>query len=242
MSLKPLILGEKRDWNERLIFSHWNNKVSVMSQKYRLDNENQLFDMDNDHGQTKDIAENYPVIAEQLIEAKNNWQNEVLAELDRNEKRPFTIGHPDFVYTQLPARDGVPHGNIERSNRYPNSSFFENWTSKSDSITWDVDVLADGEFEVEIYYTCTEKDTGAVFELSWGKNKLTGKISEPHDSPLKGMENDRVERMESYVKDFKPKKVGTIHLHEGKGMLILKATEIPGDKVMDIRQLILKRI
>jgi arylsulfatase A-like enzyme len=242
VSLKSLILNEKQEWNDRLIFSHWNNKVSVRSQRYRLDNENQLFDMENDHGQTTDIAEDYPEITDQLLEAKNSWQNEVLAELHRNEKRPFTIGHPGFVYNQLPARDGVPHGNIERSNRYPNCTFFENWTSKSDSITWDVEVLADGEFEVEIYYTCSEKNTGSVFELNLGENKLTGKITEPHNPPLTGMENDRVERMESYVKDFKPLNLGTIHLQKGEGKLTLKATEIPGNEVMDVRLLMLKRI
>ncbi len=177
-----------------------------------------------------------------LVSAKNNWQNEVLAKLDRNQERPFTIGHPDFTYNQLPARDGVPHGNIERSNRYPNCTFFTNWISKTDSITWDVDVLEDGNFEVDIYYTCQEEDTGSVFELSCGNNKLTGKITEAHDPPLTGMENDRTERMESYVKDFKPLKAGTIQLQKGKRKLILKATDIPGKQVMDVQLLMLKKI
>lgn len=242
LSLKSLILNEKQEWNDRLIFSHWNNRVSVRSPRYRLDNENQLFDMENDHGQTTNVAEKYPEMAEQLRKAKNDWANQVLTELKRNEKRPFTIGHPDFTYNQLPARDGVPHGNIERSNRYPNCTFFTNWTSKSDSITWDVEVLADGEFEVEIYYTCSEKNTGSVFELSLGENKLTGKVTEAHNPPLEGMENDRIERMESYVKDFKPLNLGTILLQKGEGKLTLKATEIPGNEVMDVRLLMLKRI
>jgi len=242
ISLKPLIFEEKQEWQDRLIFSHWNNRVSVRSQKYRLDNNNQLFDMQNDHGQKTDVSTEHPEVSAQLTEAKNNWQKEVLSELDRDEKRPFTIGHPDFTYNQLPARDGIPHGNIERSNRYPNCTFFTNWISITDSITWDVDVLADGDFEVEIYYTCPEHDTGSVFELSFGENNLTGKITEPHNPPLKGMGNDRVERMESYVKDFKPLKVGTIHLQKGKGKLTLKAIEIPGDELMEVRLLMLKRI
>jgi len=242
VSLKSLILEKNPVWKERLIFSHWNNRISVRNQKFRLDNDNRLFDIENDRGQKTDISAEYPEMTAKLVSAKNNWQNEVLAKLDRNQERPFTIGHPDFIYNQLPARDGVPHGNIERSNRYPNCTFFTNWISKTDSITWDVDVLEDGNFEVDIYYTCQEEDTGSVFELSCGNNKLTGKITEAHDPPLTGMENDRTERMESYVKDFKPLKAGTIQLQKGKRKLILKATDIPGKQVMDVRLLMLKKI
>jgi hypothetical protein len=63
-------------------------------------------------------------------------------------------------------------------------------------------VLADGYFEVEIYYTCSPEDVGSSFELSFGNSSLSGKITEGHDPPLRGMENDRVPRMESYVKEF----------------------------------------
>lgn len=78
-------------------------------------------------------------------------------------------------------------------------------------------MLADGDFEVT--YTCPEKDFASTFELSFGSNKLTWKITKAHNPPLKGMEYDRVERMESYVKDFKPLTVGVIHLDKGKGKL-----------------------
>jgi hypothetical protein len=103
------------------------------------------------------------------------------------------------------------------------------------------EVLADGVFEVEIYYTCPPEDVGSVFELSFAGEKLTGIISEAHNPPIQGMENDRVERMESYVKDFKSLKLGTIHLKKGEGILSLKATDIPGRQAMDFRLLILKR-
>ena len=242
ISLKPLLFESDAEWEDRIIFSHWGNRTSARNQKYRLDNSNQLFDMDKDPGQNTDISEEHPEITKQLILSKNQWESEVLSLLDEKEKRPFTIGHPDFVYNQLPARDGIAHGSIERSNRWPNCSFFRNWKSTNDSITWDIEVLADGDFEVEIYYTCPEKDTGAAFEISCGKNKLTGKITKGHNPPLTGMENDLVERMESYVKDFKPLKVGTIHLEKGEKQLTLKAIVIPGEQVMEMRLLMLSRI
>jgi arylsulfatase A-like enzyme len=241
ISLKPLLLDEKPEWEDRLVINNWRNKTSVRSQEYRLGTGGQLFDMPNDPGQTKDISAEKPEIKKQLTQAKEKWEKEVYSELPKKDTRTFPIGHADYKFTQIPARDGVPHGNILRSNRHPNCTFFSNWTSTSDSITWEAEVLADGDFEVEIFYTCPAKDVGSTFELNCGSEKVVGKITEAHDTPLTGMENDRDPRIESYVKDFKPLTIGTIHLTKGKSILTLKATDIPGSQVMDFRLMMLKR-
>lgn len=242
VSLEPLIMNEDQDWEDRLIFNHWGNRTSVRGQRYRLDNLGRLFDMRNDPGQSTDISEDEPEILSRLEAAKTEWETGVLAELPDEDTRPFTVGHPDFRFTQIPARDGKPEGNIKRANRFPNCSFFTGWTSTEDRITWDAEVLAAGDFEVVVYYTCPEKDVGATFELSFGDSKLTARITEAHDPPLTGMENDRDMRIESYVKEFKPLKMGTVQLEKGKGLLTLKALSIPGSQVMDFRLLMLKRM
>ncbi len=198
--------------------------------------------MENDPGQNINIAENIPQIAKELSAEKEKWENEVLSELPETDNRTFTIAHPDFIWTQIPARDGTAHGNIVRSARPPNCSFFTEWTSLSDSITWDAEVLAEGDFEVTIYYTCPVEDVGSIFQLNFGKEKLVSKITEAHDPPLTGMENDRDPRIESYVKDFKPFNIGTIYLNKGIGTLTLKAIEIPRAQVMDFRLLTFKRL
>lgn len=138
----------------------------------------------------------------------------------------------------------MEHGNISRSNpnRFPNDSYFTNWTYIDDRITWDVDVFSGGDFEVVIYYTCAKKDIGSTFEVTLGENKLTGKIIDAFDPPLRGMKHDRIERQESYVKDFKPLNLGTMRLEKGSGQLTLKALEIPGSQVMDFRLLMFNRI
>ena len=242
INLKPLLTEDKPEWEERLLVSHWSGRTSVRSQQFRLDNEGKLFDMESDPGQYEDVSDKFPEISTQLLQAKRNWESEVLSELPETDDRTFTIGHPDYPFTQIPARDGIAHGNIQRSNRFPNDSFFTNWKSTDDSITWEAEVLSGGSFEVEIYYTCPSKDAGSTIELSYAGEKLTHKIYEPHNPPLLGMEHDRVERMESYVKNFKSMKMGTIHLKKGRGVLTLKAKEIPGKEAMDFRLIMLKRI
>ncbi|MFC2125382.1 arylsulfatase [Bacteroidota bacterium] len=242
LSIKTLLLEEEYTWDERFVYNHWRGRTSVRDQQYRLDHQNNLFDMIKDPGQRVDISGKNPEAAQKMIQAKEKWEADVLSELPEQDTRSFPVGHPDFKFTQIPARDGIVSGNIKRSNRWPNCSFYTNWTSVEDEISWDVEVLKEGEYNVTVYYTCPEEDIGSTFALGFKSNRLTGKITEAHNPLLTGMEHDRVERGESYVKDFKPLNLGTIYLEKGYGKLSLKAIEIPGSQVMDFRLMMFERI
>lgn len=240
--LTPLLFEKNPEWEDRLIYNHWNGKTSLRTQKYRLDAEDQLYDIQRDRGQKTDISARYPQMRDSLVKAKADWISEVKPQTAETDKRPFSLGHPSYLYTQLPARDGVPHGMIERSNPYPNDSFFTNWSSANDSITWDVEVLADGKFDVKLYYTADEKNLGSIIELSLGNSKIAKKITEANNPPLEGMENDRVTRKESYVKNFKPMDMGVMVLKEGKGRLTLKTLEVAGREVAEVRLLVFRKV
>jgi arylsulfatase A-like enzyme len=241
ISLKPLLNETTPNWNERFIYSFWNGLTSVRSQQFRLDGKGRLYDMKNGSTQSIVVNSKFPNIANQMIKAKQKWEKEVLSELANEDARPLTIGPSGYPYNHFPARDGTAHGDIERSSRWPNASFFTNWKSLSDSITWEIEVLEEGDFDVEIYYTCLPEAVGSVIELSFAQEKIAKTISVSHNPPLKGMEQDRVKRIESYTKDFKAIEMGNIHLSKGKGLLTLKALEIPNDQVIDFRLLIFKR-
>ena len=241
ISLKPLLLGASGDWPDRMIFSHWAGKTSVRSQRYRLDQSGQLFDMQADPGQARDIAPEQPEVAARLSQALSAWRQELLAKPP--EDRPFTVGYREFPLTPLPARVGVPHGNVRRSAKAPNCSFFQNWTSPADSITWDIEVATAGQYEATIYYTCPEADLGSMIELSFNGSRLEGAVTVANDPPLLGAERDRSPReSESYVKDFKPLRLGVIDLKSGRGELTLRALKVPGKQVMDVRMVLLNLV
>jgi len=235
ISLKPLLLGKAQDWPDRMIFSHQNGRVSVRTQQYRLDDTGKLFDMVADPGQDQDISRGKPQVAAKLSEAVAWWKQEVLPKSAKDD-RPFPVGYGEFPTTILPARDGVPHGNIRRSANAPNCSFFTNWTAADDKITWDIEVASSGKYEAVIYYTCAEQDVGSTIELRFNRSWIQGKVTEPHDPPLIGAEFDRVPRSgESYVKDFRPLRLGVFRLEKGRGELTLRALIVPGRQVMDVR-------
>jgi arylsulfatase A-like enzyme len=239
VSLAPLLLGRGEAWPDRMIFSHWNGNVSVRTQQYRLDAAGKLFDLTKDPGQQHDLTRDEPQTATRLTEAVVRWKRDVLSEL-KKEDRPFTVGYAEFPRTPLPARDGVPHGNVKRSAKAPNCSYFTNWTSPDDRMTWDIEVATSGRYEIVLYYTCAKADVGSRIELSFGDNKVEARVSEAHDPPLVGAEHDRVPRDgESFVKDFKPWNLGVLTLEKGRGLLTLRAVEVAGKQVMDVRAVVL---
>ncbi|MEM8898832.1 MAG: arylsulfatase [Bacteroidota bacterium] len=242
ISISKTLHTEKVNWEDRYILNNWKDQISIRSQKYRLSREGELYDIEEDRGQHIDLSEELPEVKAAMQEVAEDFLRQRTEELPPVDERPFYLGHPAMTFTQIPARDGTAHGNIQRSNRWPNCSFFTNWTSLTDSISWEVEVPQSGTFRVQLYYTCPQGDEGSTFQLSVGKSQLKAKIFEAHDPPLRGMDEDLAPRIESYVKDWKVGDIGHIDLQAGKATMSLKALNMPGKSVMDFRLLLFERI
>ncbi len=241
LDLQSLLWNQSEDWPDRNLFHYWRGKISIRNQNYRLDFENNLFNITNDPGQLENIAQKFPELTNSMITARRQWELEVLSELPSEDHRPFPVGHPDYKFTQIPARDGKAHGNIKRSSRYPNCTYFSNFKSPGDSVTWDIEVLEDGSYQVSIYYTCTPENVGSSFAISAGSSLITGEITHAHDPPLMGKEADRHPRIEGYVKDFRQLDVGPVELEVGRQTLVLEPIYVPGEDMMDFRLMMFTR-
>jgi arylsulfatase A-like enzyme len=242
VSLKPLLAGEQVSIPNRLICSHWNRQISVRSQQHRLDARGQLFDMLADPGQRRDIAAQQPEIVQRLHAAANGYKNRVLTELDATP-RPFMVGHPDFHSTMLPARDGIPHGNVRRSAKAPNCSYFTNLISPEDSISWFIETPIAGRFAVELHYACPQSAVGTEVQLSLGGQTSRAIVELANDAPARGAEQDLFPRQsESYVKDFKPMQLGVMELGPGVGQLKLQSPQVVGDHGVEVQMLVLRRV
>jgi arylsulfatase A-like enzyme len=255
LDLSPILRGAKVQWPDRTLFSHQNGNVSARSQQYRFSNAGELFDMVADPGQTKNIAAEKPEVAAKFASVVADWRKDVLgraAAPTPNAKgkgkggglppddRPYPVGAggAKFPMTPLPARDGIAHGGVKRSANAPNCSYFVNWKTTDDKITWDVEVATADNYEVVIQHTAA--DAGATIELSHNTSKLTGKVPAVWNPPLY-TNQDTIARppAESTMKEFRPLNLGTIRLEKGRGLLTLRALEIPGASVMDVRQVTL---
>ncbi len=238
-SLAPLLLGKSDPWPDRILINHWKDKISARDQRFRLDHTGALYDIVSDPGQRKAVTAKHPGVVEKLAAVVKAHADAFMADYYKDD-RPFVIAHPDSPLTQLPARDAIAHGGIERSNKFPNCSYFRNWKSTSDKITFTARVATTGTYRVDLYYAA--KDAGAKCTLAFNDSVLPFEITEAHDVPELGAAHDRHPRAESYVKDFKAISIGEIRLEKGDGKLTLSATEIPGAEAMEFRLLTLERV
>ena len=240
-SLKALLLGESDAWTDRELFSAWRKRVSIRTQRFRLDATGKLYDITADRGQTIDVSAQHPEEAKRLRQIAKEQGQEFAAELAKYAGRPFTVGFA--ARTVLPARDAVEHGTITRSAKPPNNSFFKHWTSVDDSITWDVDVVTAGVYKATLFYTCANGDQGAtvIVSVDDGDQAKTS-VTEVFDPPLYDKSKERVKESHYFVKDFRPLVVGTLNLSKGRATLRLKSDKIVGKQVVDVHSIQLERV
>ena len=80
-NLMPLLSGHARGWPARTLFVHSQRiefprklrKCAVMTDRWRLVNGKQLFDLDADYGQKIDVAAKHPETVRQLSAAYDKW-------------------------------------------------------------------------------------------------------------------------------------------------------------------------
>ena len=97
-----------------------------------------------------------------------------------------------------------------------------------------------GRYEVTVDYTCPIADAGSTIELSFKDSRLSGKVAPGWDPPLY-TNQDTLPRppAESTMKEFRTLNLGEMKLESGQGELTLRALEIPGQSVMDVRRVTL---
>ena len=241
-SFAGLLQGDPNvEWPDRQLFSVWGKKrTTVRTTRYRMDEKGALFDIHKDRGQRDNVADKHPAIAAELRKALAAYRLEADKHFAANADRPFTVGYAES--TTLPARDGIPHGTIQRSSKAPNNSFFTNWTHPDDSITWDIKVGRAGEYRATVYYTCPAPNVGARIRLAWGHATTETTVTEAFDPPLWEKSKERVAKSHYLVKDFKPLDLGVLTLKTGRDHLTLTAPNLVGERGIDVYSLVLERV
>jgi arylsulfatase len=99
-SLVPLLRDPQSDWPNRFLFTHlgrWERgniaqskykECSVRSQRYRLVNNRELYDIVNDPGEQQNVIEQQPTMVADMRKAYDEWWNSVQPRLV-NEDVPF---------------------------------------------------------------------------------------------------------------------------------------------------------
>jgi hypothetical protein len=117
-SIVPLLAGNTENWPERTLFVHnqrvidpvkW-KQTSVMTDRWRLLDNTELYDILEDPGQNHNIISQHPEVAESLRIKYDEWWNDISRRFD--ETTPLYVGSEHQNPVQLNAHDWMTSDNI----------------------------------------------------------------------------------------------------------------------------------
>lgn len=243
ISLDSLLRFPGAQLPERFIFTHRSLETpdesgAVRDRQYRLvlsGNDTLLYDMIDDPGQHRNVANYHRDIVRSMAEAYAVWHAGVV-----RDYRPATeirLGFPDQVHAELPAHEADFGGGIRFMEGHGWAhDWLTNWRSPGDSIFWQVQVEQAGRYRLEMLYSCPTGQEGSVIRATAGGQALEAVLNEPFDLPFLPSP-DRVQRIEVYEKPWARLELGDLNLEAGPATIVLKAREVPGLSVADMKGL-----
>jgi len=250
MSLVPLLKQDVSSWPDRMLFTHQSHRGEVQlsfgavrTQQHHLVCTRQhweLYDMINDPGETKNIADQYPEITKKLRQAYETWFKDVTA--TGTGPLPIPVGYAEAPEVELPAHEcsieGTIHYTIEPGWCH---DWLTGWKSVDDTVQWDIDVVQAGRYDVTLLYTCSPQNVGAKIRIAVNDQQIEGVIRQPHD-PAPIPSPDRTPRRTVDEKEWGHLQLGQLNLDSGRAKLYVKAVTKPGKEVCDLKAIRLRRV
>lgn len=112
----------------------------------------QLFDLQHDVGEKKNLIDQHPEVAKRLRKEFLRWFDDVTDGVSY-QPVPIPIGHPNEPQVEIQPSWAKWHGdNIEYVFRGYDWDTIESWKEAGERAVWNLDVLRGGEYEIELSY------------------------------------------------------------------------------------------
>ena len=151
-SLAPLLRGEG-EWPDRTLAVHsqridiperW-RKAAVMTQQWRLINGEELYDVQADPGQERDVAGDHPEVKEQLRQVYGAWWDHIDDRFEDYVRIP--IGEKENP-ARITAHDWHPEDGSDGSVPWNQPAIQRNPVTNG---YWMIDVAEAGNYEIELF-------------------------------------------------------------------------------------------
>ena len=250
VSLVPLLLEKEPNWSDRLIFSGWGGREvtplrgAVRSQRWRAVRYEswELYDLIDDPGQLRNLADQDPETLSRLSQAYEDWFEDVTR--GGFAPIPITVGHPGRKRVVLPGHEAFLHPGVgdgisyHRRAGYAND-WIDNWEDEAAYPYWEVEVAQSGTYQASLLYVCSTRDIGSKIAIEVAGERAEAIVQRAHDpQPLPSP--DYVERGEVYEKEWATLTLGRLQLLEGKTRLLVRAVEIQGEEALELKGVIME--
>ena len=151
-SLKPLLLDDSPEWENRILYMDTQRKqnllkyrnYTVMDDNWRLVNGNELYDINADLAQTKNIIEQHPETAAKLAEGYEKWWQSIMDEGPNERYAYIKVGSSKESPSRISAHDMLTGKH--------NGSWHQDGASRGVQATgrWKIEFVTDGEYAVTL--------------------------------------------------------------------------------------------
>ncbi len=176
-SIAALLRGGDENWPDRVIITDsqriehpekW-RKSAVMTDRWRLINGTELYDIDADPGQTNNVADRYPDVVRRLRHNYDNWWESVSERFD--EYCPIVLGTPEENPSRLICHDwhGIELPGPVRGEANPPWNQPHILRGMKANGFWTVDISRSGTYEISLRRWPDEVDAPVAGAIPGGE-------------------------------------------------------------------------
>ena len=140
-----------------------------------------LYDLSTDPQEKNNVFEKFPEVGEDLQTSAEKWYEDILARGRAFPQAVYEIGNWEERGSPINL-DAVLEikGSVKKSER---SEFrFDGWTTPGSAMTFEIDVVEDGRYVVEMLYDCPQEALGSEFQVYTKYDKARVVIKEQNSA------------------------------------------------------------
>ena len=264
-SLRPLLEEKETTWPERTLFTH--NPISetnrypgaVRTEKYRLVRELrgagtqggskakanrqptawQLYDMQADPGETKDLAAELPDVVADLSKQYEAWYDDISAA--GLSRLPIQIGHAQENPVTLHAPQAHYDGSLKfyAGPGYAHD-WLTGWTDVASKAWFDIEVVRAGDYDVALRYTCPAADAGSKLKITIDETSHEATVPAAERPNLRLPHRDEAGHARYVNREWAELPIGKFALAKGRTKITIEALTKPGAAVLDLKGVVVR--
>ena len=187
----------------------------------------ELYDLAASLGETRNLAGEMPERANAMAKQLGEWRKVVSAQMPvRNTNYVQVALRPEADGTiRLPGSEVIIHGVNVRYEPPAHKNTIGYWTKVDDWVSWELETVNEGEYEVEILQGCGKGSGGSEVDVTIANQTLRFVVQDT-----------------GHFQNFVRRTLGKVRLTAGRHTLAIKPQKKPGVAVMDVREVVLKPV
>lgn len=184
-----------------------------------------LFDLQNDPGESRNLAKQHPETVARLRTEFVRWFEEVTDGIVY-QPIPIPVGHPKQNPVKLEPSWATCEGDhIAYTFDGYDWDTIDAWKQLGEQAVWRIDVLQPGQYSVQLRYGCRPQAAGGVLEIAAGPSSLQHTV-----------------QATATADQFTRFPAGVLHLESGQQRLSVRILQATGDELMRLNAVYLQRL